>query len=941
MRKLFSILTLCLLLATPLEAGKGSLQVTLRGRRGIETEPKRTITFVYMVANKTAEKRQFETEIKLPEAWRVVTRDSSFELEADESGIRLVSFFIPQATLAGSYQINYSVKEIEHPSFGYLDTLQVVVLPVSKLELKLLEAPEYVIAGEDYRASFVVTNASNIENRVSIRIDSEENLPFAADTADLKLAPGESKKVTVTVKTDPKTKKVLRHRLKLTAQVFQDESVRAQAMSFVQITPRVTGVQERFHTIPARLSFRQLIQKNEAYKFGFQPEISGAGTLDEEGKRQVNFFYRGPDIQDNSIFRQHDQYRFSFWTKRYELHLGDRAYSLSPLTENRYGRGMEAKLNLGDFSLGAYHQKSRWIEPQEERIAARLDYSISEKYKIGLNYFSERSENVNDRIVSLHGQLQGIKDTDLELEYAYGKKNEEDIGGDDNAYLLGLRGHHGLISYTLRFIHAGPDYPGYYADMDFFAVGLAAPLGAKLRLNADFQQGKNNLDLDTNRYSAPLEKHYRLGLDYRFETGTNLSFEYRNPIREDRLLPPEFSYEEKTCRLTVGHGFRKVTLRSSLELGRSRNNLTGSSSNLERYSLSTYFRPNSKQSYTGYIAHCNSFDFSGKKRGHITARLESSLKVSNRTYLTLKFQAYDYQESYLGDRDDFEISLTHSFRNQSRISVSGRRSSHKNSEGGVSSALTVEYALPFGVPVGRKKSVGTVKGEVSDGQTKTAIPDVILTLNGATAVTNKSGKFIFPSLEPGTYHLDINTVRVGMNRIAAQSTPIEVTVEEGKETSLKIGITESAALFGQILLYRQEKENDADSPVGENGSNHAGYCVVGEGGGNGISPTDEAAKLLKAAGLANVLVELSGRSELKRRVTDAKGCFGFEELRPGRWTLKIYEQGLPEYHYLEQDRFEFELEPGQKKELLVRVLLQKRRIRILKDGGNIQQEEQK
>ena len=77
-----------------------------------------------------------------------------------------------------------------------------------------------------------------------------------------------------------------------------------------------------------------------------------------------------------------------------------------------------------------------------------------------------------------------------------------------------------------------------------------------------------------------------------------------------------------------------------------------------------------------------------------------------------------------------------------------------------------------------------------------------------------------------------------------------------------------------------------------------------------------------------------GRQTL-RRVTDEKGRFWFEELQPGRWTLKVDKERLPEYHYCEREQFDFELSPGGGETLDIRVLPRKRTVRIIQEGGTL------
>lgn len=945
MRKILLLaIGLSLLTPTSLQAEGRNVEVRPVGKELVETESKRIVTTVFRVTNKTLSKQEFTPAVELPPGWILITKDFAFELDAGESEIRLVSFLVPQRALAGRYGVTYSVRGRKHPSLSDFHTIYVVVLPVRKLEARLLESPQYVIAGEDYPVSFIIINEGNIENTVSMRIDSGENLPFVVDAEEFKLVPGESKTVKVVVKTNVEIRKLLKHRLQLTAQVFEDEKMKAQATSFVEIIPRITGVEDYFHRIPGEIAFRQVIQKNEEDKSGFQTEIFGGGTLDEGGKRHVKFLFRGPDILDKSVFGERDKYYFSYWTKDYRLHLGDHTYSLSPLTENhRYGRGIQGGLNVNSFSLGAYRMQTRGLESEEEQSAVYIDYLIGKKHKVGLNYLGKKG-NATDEIVSLYGQLNPRQNTLVELEYAYGKKNKENDRKDDNAYLLkvqGLRAHpfHNWISYFLRYIHAGPDYSGYYNDMDSLSASLGVPLGNKLRLNAHFRQKKDNLDLDPTLHSAPREKYYQLGLNYRLKTGSDLFLDYRDRTREDLLPQPEFDYQEKTYRLGLNHSFKKLTLSTSFEFGESRDNLTQQSAKLERYMLSTHFRPTDRQSYSAYLQYRDGSYSGGEKKSCITAGINSSFQTGERTFFHLNFRTNDYQESYHESRDIFQIELSHSLPNENKILVRSRYSSYRNSEKKDEAALMIQYAIPFRLPVSRKKSIGVVKGYVYDEETKEAISDIIVRVNGATAVTDKNGNFTFPSLKPGTYYLNIDRARIGLDRITVQKNPIEVTVESRKETRVEIGITQPVIVFGQIMLYQFENGYKSNPGQEKSEDNNTNYYVVGNGNNNNGSLNNDTTRLVKAYGLANILVELTNGSEMKRCVADKKGYFRFEELRPGKWTLKVYHANLPEYHYLEKDTFVVESEPGGRKEVLVRVLPKKRPIRIIEEGGALLEEE--
>ena len=149
-------------------------------------------------------------------------------------------------------------------------------------------------------------------------------------------------------------------------------------------------------------------------------------------------------------------------------------------------------------------------------------------------------------------------------------------------------------------------------------------------------------------------------------------------------------------------------------------------------------------------------------------------------------------------------------------------------------------------------------------------------------------------------------------------------------------VTQAAQLSGKVMVYGYEKNVNGTTMSKEpSGTNEAHY-VTGKSSGY-----NENAKLIEDHGLRNTIVELRNSSEVKRAVTDNQGYFEFEELRPCKWTFKVYDDNLPEYHYLEKDTFELELKPGQRGEISAKVLPKKRRIRIIAEPQTILEEEQK
>ncbi len=373
-------------------AGAEEVRVEPTVTKVIEAKPRAVVTAAFRVTNVGKEERHFLARVSLPQNWRLVIQQSPFQLAPGQSDIRLASFSLPRTALAGTYRVSYSVADTAAPSVSETSAISVLVPPVAALESNLLEAPRCIIAGEAYRASFLVINRGNSPSTVAVKVESSEGYPAVIDVKSVELAPGESRKVTASVKTDQEIRQKVIHRLRLTAAESgpEGQKVSASAKSFVEVVARITGIEDPFHRLPVRVTFRGLMERNRERKQGFQGEIAGSGTLDEQGTKHLDFLFRGPDLEDISFLGERDEYRASYETDKYAVHLGDRGYSLSPLTElYRYGRGAEGMLNLGNFRLGAYREESRWLQPKQEQTAASLGYRINENYELSLNYLKK------------------------------------------------------------------------------------------------------------------------------------------------------------------------------------------------------------------------------------------------------------------------------------------------------------------------------------------------------------------------------------------------------------------------------------------------------------------------------------------------------------------------------------------------------------------------
>lgn len=367
--------------------------------------------------------------------------------------------------------------------------------------------------------------------------------------------------------------------------------------------------------------------------------------------------------------------------------------------------------------------------------------------------------------------------------------------------------------------------------------------------------------------------------------------------------------------------------------------------------LSALYKPGTHLSFNGYLYYDENHRTIEEDKQRLTLGLRAFMRILEQSDLQIHYQSNHSPEEYFYDRNVFEVQFHQILWKKHHFSLRARHTLLRNSMENDETAVLLEYSVVLGVPVARKKSIGTIRGTVYDAQTYEVMEDIILRLNGSAAVTDHRGAFLFPPLKPGTYFLNIDRGGLGLDRVSAQKTPMEVNVEAGDDLNIELGITQSAKLEGNISVFRILENSAKDQILNTEFKSDEDIFIFGRGGDRppkqpqGPSMDDELPEkthdvsgepaYMVVHGLGNVLVELIRDDEIQRRISDPFGGFVFEDIRPGTWTCRIVEANLPRYHRVEKNQIEITLEPGESKHLNVRVLPMKRRIRVLESGGNL------
>ena len=868
----------------------------------VEAQAGKLLTLSFRVTNNSASKKRFESTLNAPAGWRRLAKDFPFDLEAGASDIKLLSISVPSETPAGEYTVRFGIRDASNSSDFSEASVTVVITPLKDQTLKLVESPRMAIAGETYVATFLLTNKGNVSTPVRLSAQSSNRFKASIDSATIHLSPGESRSISVKVQTDAKIPSRVQDILDFSAEL--DSANTAHANSFVEVVPRITGEEDQFIEFPVEATLRAAGQQG---KNGAQIELGGAGSLSENRTDHLEVLIRTPDIQSKSVLGQRDEYRIGYTTKSFDVFLGDRDFSLSPLTEfSRFAFGAGGSAVFKDFTAGAFYNKMRFGAPDQQEWAGFLTYHVHENANITLNYLGKQGQTRSD-IFSVRSLLHPYPMNEVDLEYGAGGSGDQ----ADRSYAVRWSSRESWISSDVQYLHAGPLYKGYYRDVDFKNISVNFLPLKDLRIEGYYRDEDRNLNRDSTLLLAPHTRYILVGAGY----SSFLSLYYRVNDQEDLLPVSRFRRGDKTWQLRLSQNMFGVMLVGNADIGTTRDDLLGNSSPYQRYGIFASVQPFAGQTYGFTAEYTKENDLSTLLPQQLLAgSVNASVVIGEATRISAAIFGTRTQGAFDQTYSLFDASIEHKFAGGQSIMLRARQSIFAPSDQGKELAYLAEFSMPIGVPVARKMESGKLTGKVVDSEKGTAIQGVLVYAGGATALTDRNGEYHFVSLKPDKYYVQLDMASIGLNRVALQELPHEITVVGGQEARYDISLARAIGVSGVVLLFGMKDQALGDTSQPE---------------------------FIEQGGHANVILELSNSQESNRRVSDNRGRFSFAGIRPGTWTLQILEGNLPQNYFFEKDSYIVEGVPGASTEFTFKAVPRKRRIQILQQGKTLEAPPQK
>lgn len=860
-------------------------------------KPGQILTLAYFFKNTGTEGQIIKTAISVPSDWKVISNANNIHLKPAEKKLSFYTLQAPANFPVGSQIISVYALNPTSPDTLSFHRTELYIQEIRDIDMLLVGAPEYIVAGERFTADFILKNLGNTNQKVfieTVNCDME-------DQSEIEISPGESKHFTVYSPTSDEVGEVRKQYY--TVRAMLDGQMQKSIYRSFTIFPAKGQKKDLFFRFPVSASATYLTSnQQDKVESTYQFQLSGSGSLDPQGKHQLEFLARGPNNTNLSFLGLYDQYYISYANKNVELFVGEKSYQFTPLTESsRYGMGVENKIKLNNgLYFGGLFVKPRFYEDIESEFAGYAGFEFNKENDVSAFYISKKDKFSSEtaQLASVNTRLQPIKGTGVELEFSRGFFK----GIGDNAFRTFFNSEIWIFQLAANYFYAGKNYPGYYRNSTFYSGNLSANLTKNISISLYAKEDFRNAELDTFFVTAPFSKSLQAMLNYNLVKKAHLKFYWRDFEREDRLEKGKFHYRTRSLNTQFNHRFKKIEYNLLGEFGKTSNLLLKTQDNEQntfRASADFAYRFNSRYSVRSFGSWSNVNSFVSGEQRNLTAGMSMNAQITGHLNAGLHVQnAFDIDD-YYRNRNLMQLNLQYDFLRHHSLALHSFYTLFRQQVDKPEFTASISYVYKFGVPLKQIIKAGDLNGRITNDSGE-AVEGIVLNLQNKTAITDKNGNFWFRTIEPGQHLLFVDRAKFEMNELTDIPSPIKIEIIEDRESTVNFKITRGTKLKGQIQLGESKQPLSAQTE----------------------------------ATAGNIIVEMKNEFEQFRITTDKDGMFSFPIVRPGNWVFKIYPNSIPNGYTLDKTVFNLNLDPGEEKTLDVELTPKIRKI-IFKSGATL------
>jgi hypothetical protein len=876
--------------------------------------PGTSTSISFPLENISAEKKTYDITVTAssPHITPILS-NGEFSLDAHEETVYIAPIRISAEAAQGIYYVTLQGTD-RHDGTRFTRTSQVIIAGSRKLDLTALNSPEFIRAGETIRASFLLKNNGNVTENLIL----ESSNAVVDHDFSLTLAPVESKVINIykVTKADLAQNEFQNLNLSVYSQDSPKENQTAYvSVKIISIKPTEDDI---YHRLPVSASLSFIGMKNMGvYDDGFQGEVYGKGSLDKENKNKIEFHAVSTNPVEFNSFTQYEEYFINYKRDEFFVHLGDKTYSASYLTEfARYGRGAEIRYDFKKISLGGFYNHPRFFRDikDEFNIYSTLKIKKESEITAGYLYKIPRQGEMNFGNIRLDseahlpyaiGKFKVSKNITLTGEVAYSKT--EKMNG--TAYMAQAQANFEKFDGNVMYMRASPEFAGYFTNTSTFNGNLQYRIFRKISVFANYVQDAKNFQRDTLFLAAPYRRFLQYGIQYKYLPSGFVMLYNGIQKYQDRLEPKQFDYFEKYFKISINQNIGLFQVNLDGQFGKTNNYLSGFNGNSSFYTANVAFEK-FRTSFNVYASYAISsrYQLQNDKQIYYGARIFS--RFSDKMSLSVFYQNNYMPEEYFRDRNLFELLFHRELFPGNELDVSGRYSLQRGQLGNKDFIFSLRYTLRMNVPVQKTAEYTSLSGSISNlGVKKTE--GIRLMMGSYLSVTDKEGNYIFKNIVPGEYFLEIDRSTTEINDITNISLPASVNLVN-KENIFNFGLTAASTIKGSIELI----ENDNKDQY-----NFAQF-----------QPKIEKKKR------QSIIIESSNGEQTYRKIAFIGESFDFTYLRPGEWKVKLYRNGLDKRYKIAVDNFQYVLKPGETQNVAVHIVKQQSEVKyqqeMIKVGYN-------
>lgn len=799
---------------------------------------------------------------------------------ANQKSIIIIPIKIDQDCLAGRDTL--AIKVLNKNDTGQQNyQLYVLINQIRKISILAIKDNDIIRSGDTIYTDFRIKNLGNTIQEVKLNSNSGK----ISGAKTFKINPLEEKNIIVSKPTSSKEHSISNQLIDL--RIIEPTINEQMLVAYTNV--------EIIHTKPIELdAFKRLpVQASLAYihsnqygikNAGWQGEINSSGNLSEKYNDYLSLRIATKNPIPYNAFTAYEEYFANYMNDKLMIHIGDKAYSSSILTENfRYGRGLGLFYNFGKISISGFYNKPRFYNNIKDEFNLSADININRSDKITLGYLQKRpltdSTFSTDQIIStthlpyLIYTSKQIKNTILEVEYAYSTSN------DNNGSAIRLLGNTKIYKFngTLNFIYSSPSFRGYYQNSTNLNASINYSISSNSNLYFNLYQDAKKFERDTLQLAAPLRKHANLAFNQRYSRKGTISFLAGYLFNEDRLYSSLFKYQELFLQLNINQEFGNFRIDLNNQYGQTKNQIleiTGKSL-FNQISIS-YLVNRTSLNVFGNMSNNARYSQTNKRYFFYGANINTQL--FDATNLNLYYQNNFNPEDYYRDRNQFEGIIVQTIKKNNFISFSSRYMLERGQIEQKNFIYSIKYTRNINLPLKRTANYSTLSGRIID-ENNEALSNIRINLGSRFTLTDKNGYYNFFNLIPGKYYLDIDNSTLPLNAITDLSLPEAIDIQQENTNNRNIKIIKSGTLQGQVLLSNNIKFHN---------------IIVDE---NNIKNS-------------NLIIELSNEQQTLRKLVRINDKFEFNYLRPGIWKVKIHKNDLDNNIKITVDEYQVEIKSG-------------------------------